>query len=370
MPTPAGTLQHLLVIANPGALTPYDPASTALPGEEHVFFTSRRRVDHPWIAQAGEGPNARPDISIGGQRLELPLGRTVDGECQVRVIDEPAPIMGIVCGIDVLIDEGHLNLNDGLAFSSGKWTIHESVSGLTAPGWFGINVSGEIDVSGFILFGSGTWTGYVEATLDGTEGGGPAWTPGQRVAVHFRVVWPLDTGPGNLFVETEGGLDPLTGDTVNRTSFPNGAFDFWTIDPALNVTVFNGVISAVTDASGELIIRWGGEGYGGSCNLNATLSDMQVVSCEEQLISIDSNAYMTANLADDDARQRLLGWPYYLKSSVDGGASWTEMVYAGYLKQATMERSKTFLLTGGDAGRGRRVSRAWAGLNPIEDFTP
>src|SRR5574338_1401290 len=98
---PDGTLHLLLVIANPDAVTPYDPESTGLPGEEHYYVTSVPR-DHCWIAQQGEGPNARPDISIGGQRLDLPLGRVIDGECQARVIDEPEPIVSCDWSIDLL----------------------------------------------------------------------------------------------------------------------------------------------------------------------------------------------------------------------------------------------------------------------------
>lgn len=360
-------LQHRLWIPAPGSTAgPLD--ADPLPSTD-FWITSRRRVHHPWIAQTGDGPDAVPDISFGGQELDPVTGHTIDGEIQIRVIDEPAPIATIACDLESLIDEGNVHLSDGLAFSSGKWTITENVTGLTAPGWFGINGNGEVDVSGFILFGSGTWNGYIEATLDGTEGGGTHWTPGQRVAFRVRVGWGLDTGPGNLFLETEGGIDPEDGETIHRVSFPDGSYDFWTIDETLAPNIYDNVASAIADASGEVIVRIGGEGYGGSCNLNATISDLQAVSCENVEVPGDpDDLYVTGSLADSNARQQLLGRPFYLVESLDAGATWTRVLYAGFTKQATMERSKTYLFTGGDNGRGRRVSRAWAGLNPVEDF--
>ena len=356
-------LQHRLWIPAPGSTA--GPLDVDPLPDSDFWITSKRRQNHPWIADDGSG---RPDISFGGQELDPVSGHTTDGEVQIRVIDEPAPVTGIVCGIASLVDEGDAGL-DANAFTTGGWSVTENVTGLTAPGWFSASING-ITAAGFVLFGSGTWNGYVEKTFDGTESGGPAWTPGQRVGVHCRVLWPLDTGPGNLYIETEGGLDPLTGDTVTRVSFLDGTYDFWTIDPDLNVVVFNGVISAVADASGELIFRWGGEGYGGSCNLHATLGDLQFVSCENVETPGDPDElYTTASLADENARQQQLGRPLYLVESLDGGQTYTRVVYAGFTKQITMERSKTFLFTGGDNGRGRRVSRAFSGLNPVENFT-
>src|SRR5574338_314788 len=368
---PDGTLHLLLVIANPDAVTPYDPESTGLPGEEHYYVTSVPR-DHCWIAQQGEGPNARPDISIGGQRLDLPLGRVIDGECQARVIDDPAPIVGVACGADVVIPEGDASLNLGPnSFDAGPtmWHRHETDNSGTyedgeAPGTGGILaqiIGGNPGFAGSILFGSNTYNGYLWRVLGG-------FTPGERYGFHCRVTWGLDTGPGNLAIETIGAVDPITGLATNRVSFPDGTWDFWTIDPSLSETVFDGYMSAIADPAGEIEFRFVAENYGGSTNVVATLNDMEIVTCEEVLTPGDpTQLYTTGSLADDNARHHLLGRQYYLKASTDGGTAFTEMIYAGFTKQITMERSKTFLLTGGDAGRGRRVSRAWRDLNPVED---
>lgn len=356
----------MLVLANPSGS--YDPASTGLPSEEDVYFTSRHRTDHPWIAQLGDGPGAGPDISIGGQRLELPLGRATDGECQVRIIDVAAPVTAVACDINsVLIPEGDTDLHlDATAFSSGMWTVEKDYVAPNGPhNWWGVNAGGPT-FNGSALFGwadAGPWvrSSWITATLDGTEGGGPAWTPGQKVGFRFRVNWSLDTGGGNIFVEVNGV----------RVSGPSaGSFDFWNMpeDPLNNRVDL--VVYAVADANGEVVVKMGGENYFPSCNCQCAFTDLEVVECDDVVVSVDSERYMTGNLADTAARQRLLGWPYYLKESTDGGVTWTRVLYAGYLKQATMERSLTFLLVGGDAGRGRRVSRAWTDIDPTADFVP
>lgn len=353
---PQGSSHFLLVLANPDAVTPYDPASTGLPGDEHIYFTTRRRADHPWIAQRVPGdPTSGPAIDIGGQKLELPLGRSVDGECQVRIIDVAAPVLA--CGLSVLVAEGDAGL-DANAFTTGGWTVHETIVGSVSIGW-GVNASGPF-LSGHILFGSGSYDGYIEKTFNGTESGGPAWSPGQVVGVHFRVVWSLDTGPGNIFAE-------LVGAGSNRISFPNGAYDFWSIDSSLDTEVYNGYFAGATDSNGEIKVRLGGENYGGSCNVNCSFRDLEFVECGP--VPGGDDLYYTGMLADDDARQRTLGWPYFLKLSEDGGLTFTHMVYAGYHKRSTMERALTYLITGGDAGRGRRVSKAWSDLDPVEDWT-
>ena len=382
MPAP-GLLNFLLVVVNPDAVTPYDPASTDLPTTEHDFWTSQFRGTRPWIAQRGEGPYATADISIGGQKLELPLGHVADGECQVRVIDVADLVLA--CGGTVITPEGDADLNLGAnSYTAGpnKWgrvetdtsgTSIDGVPGLSGLGTIELQIiGGEPGPGGFILFGSDTYTGYQWRILNGTEGGGPGFVPGRRYAFRCRVSWSLDTGPGNLYIETVGGPDPyaaIPGDTVNRTSFLDGSYDFWTIDPSLNPAVFNGFISAVADASGEIEFRFGAEGYGGSCNVTATISDMEVVSCG-LVVAAGTDLFTTSTLADEDALQKQLGRRYYLKSSDDGGVTFTQMLYAGYLRQETMERALTYLLTGADSGRGRRVSPAWRGIDPVADFTP
>jgi hypothetical protein len=354
-----GTLHYLLVVANPAALTPYDPASTGLPGDEHYSITSQRRGWHPWIAQLGTGPDAGPDISVGGQQLAMPLGHAVDGECQVRVIDERGAVTGLTCGADILVDEGNLGLT--ASYTSNGWVLHETRTGDTSAIGFGNTVNHPY-LSGFIIFGSGTYSGYIEKLLDGTEDSGPHWTPGQIVGLHFRLVWSLDTGPGNIFAEVEGA-------TTERASFPNTGTDFWNIDPSVSPAVVDGYLSVAADSNGEVKLRLGGENYGGSCNVYCEFRDVQIVSCELAVVSYDAERYTTSSLADDDARQRMLGRPYYLKASTDGGVTFDEMLYAGFLRDATMERSLTYLMTGGDSGRGRRIAKAWRGLNPLQDFT-
>jgi hypothetical protein len=190
------------------------------------------------------------------------------------------------------------------------------------------------------------------------------------VGVHFRVSWTLDTGPGNIFTETEGGPDPQNGGaTVSRVSYPNGSFDFWTIpsDLAANV-VFDGYQSGVADANGELTIRLGAENYGGSCNVNCHFTDLEFVSCEEVIVAVETERYVTSWLADDDARQQLLGRRAFLEESTDDGVTWSVVLYAGYVQQIELAHDLTYLITVGDSGRGRRVGRAWRGLDPIEDF--
>lgn len=360
------TLQHRLVVPAPGsAFAPGDPDPLA---DTDFWITSRRRVYHPWIAQTGDGPDAAPDISTDGQRLDPVTGHVEDGETQVRVIDVAAPIAAIACGANILVDEGNAGLN--ASYLSNGWALTEFRTGGTSALNWGSTVSYP-NFSGFILFGSGTYTGYIEKTFDGTEGGGAAWTPAQRVGVHFRVSWTLDSGPGNLFAAVVGGVDPETGDTINHVSFPNGSYDFWTIPSDLGSNyVFDGYLSGVADASGELKVRLGGEGYGGSCNVYAEFRDLQFVSCEEIVVSVEAERYVTGWLADSDARQQLLGRKAYLEESLDEGVTWTRVLFAGYVKQITMPASLTYVFTLGDSGRGRRVSRAWADLDPTEDFVP
>jgi len=374
-----GYLVHRLVVTAPGfTFQPGDP--DPLPDTD-FWITSRRGNYHTWIAQSGEGLEAGPDISVGGQKLELPLGRATDGEVQIRLIDVAAPIASIACGMDVLVAEGDAGL-DSTAYGAGGWTIHNDQANQAWPpsDWWGVNVDGPywagsvlffwID-QGFPPYTLGTFarSSWIEKTFNGTESGGAAWTPGQIVGCHFRIVWGLDTGAGNIFAEMEGGAHPVTGETINRVSFPNGGYDFWTIDEALAPeVVFDGYLSGVADGSGELTVRLGGEAYSPSANVSVAFKDLEFVSCEEVIVGTDAERYITGWLADSDARQQLLGRPAYLEESLDGGATWSRVLYRGYLKQITLDQSLTYLLTLGDAGRGRRNSKAWSGLNPVEEF--
>jgi len=378
-------LAYRLTIPGVGSVfAPGDP--DPLPDTD-FYITSKRGQDHPWIAQAGDGPNAGPDLSVGGQELQMPLGRTVDGEVQIRVIDVAAPIATVACDIDaVLIAEG-LGLIDATTLFADGWSILGHTQGLgyqfTKPapptssafgGWW-VDLGGEPAIAGSALFfwidydpphmGSYSWPPWVrdtwmERTFDGTEGGGPAFTPGQKVGVHFRLNWTLQTGTGAVFVEANGqrvtGLAP--------------GFDFWDMPlDALNNQV-NGVVWCTVDGAGEILVKMGDEGISPSGNVSVTFSDLEFVECDDVITSVDTERYVTSWLADSDARQQLLGRKAYLEESLDGGATWTRVLYSGYLRQAELGASLTYLLTLGDAGRGRRNTKAWSGLNPVEDFVP
>jgi hypothetical protein len=271
-----------------------------------------------------------------------------------------------------LIAEGEADVDlDATAISSGEWVIEQEGSDPGQPmgTWFGANAAGPY-LSGFALFGwgasPGSWvrSAWIKRAFDGTDGGGTPWTPGQIVGFRFRTNWTLDTGGGNIFIELRGAGDPV------RVSALTSSFDLWTIPEDPNNNQVDTVAYAIADASGEIEVRMGGENYFPSCNVFCGFEDLEAVACEEVVVSIDSERYTTASLADSAARQQQLGKPYYLKVSTDGGVTFDEMLYAGYTQQITMERSLTFLLTGGDSGRGRRVSRAWTELNPMDDFVP
>lgn len=362
-----GTIQHLLVLMKPDADPPWDPEGDALPTDEQaVWFSSMRRQNHPWIAQAGQGRTARADIAIGGQRLELPLGRSIDGEMQARVIDVAGPVTAVACDVDaVLIPEGSTDLHlDATAFSSGKWVTEGTYLNTASP-WadWGANFDGPY-LGTFALFSwgdAGPWvrSTWAKAVLDGTEGGGSPWTPGQIVGLRFRVTVSLDTGGGSAFVEVEGA------DGAHRLSGLSGP-SFWTIPVDGSNNQVDSVIYAVADASGQVIVRLGGENMYPSFNLVVGFSDLEVVECADVVTGLEAERYVTANLADANARQQTLGWPYVYKQSFDQGLTWPVIAYRGFLKDSTMERTLTWLLTGGDSGKGRRVAPAWSELDPME----
>jgi hypothetical protein len=362
-----GRLQHRFWIAGVGSTTePGDP--DPLPDTD-TWFTSRRRVHHPWIADDGSGS---PDISVDGQRLDPALGHVEDGEVQIRVIDVPAPITAVACDVGaVLVPEDDPDVHlDSTAFSSGFWAKLTSddhpLTSAPSTHW-GVNANGLL-LGTFALFGwtdPGSWvrSTLTEATLDGTEGGGSPWTPGQIVGLRARVNLTLDTGGGNAIVELQGA-----GDAVRIGT--GAGFDFWNIpeDP-LNQQV-DSVVYVVADGSGHIKVRLGAANMFPSFNLVVGFTAIEIVECEEIVVSVDSERYVTGWLADSDARQQVLGRKAYLEESLDGGVTWSRVLYAGYVKQITMDLSLTYQFTLGDAGRGRRVSRAWSGLNPVEDFTP
>lgn len=370
----SGLLTHRIVIPGIGSsFAPGDP--DPLPDTDFWITSRRGAAYHGWIADDGSG---RPDYSADGQRIDPITGRVEDGEVQSRVIDVAAPIAAVACDINsVLVPEGHADLHlDSTAFTSGKWTRHSNTDPTYKPesDW-GVTAAGP-GLGTFALFfwvddpggppytlGPITRKTWIEATFDGTEGGGVAWTPGQKVGFRFRVNWTLDTGLGNVFVELEGAGGPV------RVSGPTPSFNFWDmpVDPLNNQVDL--VVYAVADASGEVIVRLGAEGMAPSFNLAVQFTDLEVVECDDVIVSVDAERYVTGWLADADARQQMLGRRFFLEESTDGGVTYTAVVYSGFLKDATMEESLTWLLSAGDSGRSRRLGRAWAGLDPIEDFT-
>lgn len=357
-----GFIAYRVVIPGVGsAFVPGDP--DPLPDTD-FFITSRRRSNHPWIAQRGEGPEATADIAVGGQRLDPNIGHAVDGELQIRLIDVATPVQAVACNRnDPLIVEGDYGL-DSTAFGAGGWTRRTDQTPETDAPYSWWQVAGDPFIAGFTLFGwadPGTFvrSGWIEKTFNGTEGGGPAWTPGQIVGFHFRANWTLDSGPGNIFAEANG----------DRVSFPNGSYDFWTIDQSLASNISDNVLYATVDGAGEVLIKLGAENLAPSNNINCSFTALEFVSCEP-VVAAGDDLYITSWLADTAARQQLLGRRAFLEQSLDGGATWSSVVYAGFVKQLTLDLSLTYLLTLGDSGRGRRVSRAWSQISPVADFIP
>ncbi len=378
-------LVHRLVI--PGVGSTFAPGDIDPLPDTDFYITSKRGIHHPWIAQASEGPEAGPDISVGGQKLDLPLGRSTDGEVQIRLIDVAAPIAAVACDINsILVAEGNADL-DSNAFTTGGWTGHSSVENDPANvdgAWYpDMDILGGVPavVEGALFFWIdqppypgdpayprtiGPWVRevWMERTFNGTEGGGAAWTPGQIVGFHARVNWSLNSGTPKAFIEVEGAGDPV------RVSGLAPGFDFWSIpvDPGNNQV--DSVVYTTADALGEVTVRMGAEVLAPSFNIIVSFSDLEFVSCTSVVVASDEERYITGWLADSAARQQLLGRPAYLEESLDGGATWSRVLYRGYLKQITLDQSLTYLLTLGDAGRGRRVSKAWTDLNPVEEFAP
>ena len=358
MPTPAGTLQHRLVIPGVGsAFVPGDP--DPLPDTDFWVSSRRNRAYHPWIADDGQG---RPDIAADGQRIDVLTGRVEDGEVQIRVIDVPAPVTAVACDINsVLVAEGEPDLHlDATAFSSGTWTVNADCPLTSRPAidWTA-NAAGPL-LGTFALFGwtdPGAWvrSTWIEATFNGSEGGGTPWTPGQKVGFRFRVNWTLDTGGGNVFVEVNG----------TRVSGASGSFDFWSIpvDPLNNQVDF--VVFAVVDGSGEVAVKLGAENMYPSFNLTVQFEDMEIVECDDIIAESDTERYVTGWLADVDARQQLNGRKAYLEESIDGGATWSRMLYSGYVQSVVLEESLTYLFTLGDTRRVERVTPPWTDIDPM-----
>lgn len=353
---PHGRVAYRLVIVPAGAsFTPgtVDPLDDTL-----VYFTSKARADHPWIAEPPEGD---------GQRLDVLTGRIEDGEYRVRIIDVPATLSTLVCNTASLVPEGNAGL-DGDAITSGDWTVERDYGTSAGPhNWWGHTVNhpfagGSALFTWSVPYDGGPWVRatWITRTFDGTEAGGPAFQPFQHVAFRFLVNWTLDTGPGNVFVEVNG----------NRASGLTASFDFWTLDPDATDNIVNQVLHCQADANGEVVVKLGLEGYAPSCNVYVEFRDLEIVACEvQEVASVATDRYFTGWLADDDARQRLLGRPAYIEESPDGGATWPTVLYAGYVQQLTLQASLTWDITVGDTRRVERLTRAWTGFGPTTSAT-
>lgn len=359
------TLAYRLTVPGVGsAFAPGDP--DPLPDTD-FYITSKRRVNHPWIAQRDpEDPESGPDISGDGQRVDPLTGRVEDGQYQVRVIDVPEPIVTVVCDRDVpLLVEGNYGL-DSTAYGAGDWTRKTDQANQTWPPFSWWQVAADPYLAGNVLFfwidqGSppytlGTWVRetWIEKTFDGTEDGGAAWTPGQIVGFHFRSNWTLDTGPGNVFAEANG----------DRVSFPNGSYDFWTIDQSLASNISDNVMYTTADVNGEVLIKLGAENIAPSMNINVSFTALEFVTCEEAEVPSGGERYVTSWLADEDARQQLRNKKAYLEESLDSGVTWSRVLYSGYVESIVLEESLTYLFTLGDTRRVERLTPAWADINP------
>jgi len=201
---------------------------------------------------------------------------------------------------------------------------------------------------------------WIEKTYTG-------FIPGERVGIHFEGNWVLDTGPGNIFAEIEGDSTP------NRVSFPNAGYDFWTIDSALSGDIQDAYLAANADSNGEVIVRLGGEGFAPSCNISCSFSRVQVVRCTSGTGSDASGPssepvrYVTRWLADASARQQMRGWKFYIEQSADGGVTWPEVLYAGYLTSLELPEELVYVFTIGDTRRVERNTTAWRNVNPINN---
>lgn len=357
------TLQQLLVIENPDAGTPYDVTDTALPSDEHHYWSSVRRANHPWIAQLGEDEDAVPDISSDGQKLDPITGRTEEGETQVRVIDQPEP--GVSCDVTAPLLQGtqtQMGLDEN-AYTTGGWSQENDCPGF---GPLPSIVAFAPAMTTFALFSWGDGGPDVRAmwsdkTLDGTERGGTHWTPGQYVGFRFVINWTLDTGAGNIFVEVVG----MEG--AKRFSGLTPLFDFWTIPPDPGANRVDGVLYTRADSNGEIVVRWGAEGMAPSMNILAVMTNFEAVECVEMAVDPGDPLYTTGALADTAARQQLRGRRAHVKESDDGGATWTRILYSGYVQDITLEQSLTYLFTIGDTRRVERVTRAWSDIDPFNN---
>lgn len=358
----------ILRVVVPGIGSSFQPGDPDPLPTTDFFLTSKHREHNPWI-EADE--NGVIQMTQDGQRFDPLQARMQDGEIVLRAIDAKGLVP--VCGGTILVPEGDAFLNLGPnSFVPGplQWhyvevtTSHgyEDDSMMVGHTHFVQVIGGEPGFGGFILFGSDTYNGYIWRKLTG-------FVPGRRYAFRCRVSWGLDTGPGNLYIETIGGADPYAstpGSTTNRTSFPDGTWDFWSVDATLNTSVFNGRISAIADSNGEIEFRFGAEGYGGSCNVVATINDMEISECIE-IEDVNAPYYITAWTSDTFARQQLMNRKAYFELSYDGGMTYPDLLCTKYLTDYKMDVALVWDLTFGDTRRVERVSKAWRGFTPFDE---
>lgn len=353
-------INYRAVVVNPNASSPFVPGQSSMP-TEHFYVTSLRRVDHPYIESPPSGE---------GQAIDPITGKVTDGQYNFRVIDVPEP----VCVLSEIVEQ---EVFDMTTFFADGWRFKGDTQGqgfpVTTPattvdnalggGWW-YNAVGSPGFGGSVLFfwiddpggppytlGPGARSTWMEKTFSG-------FTPGERVGFHFRANWTLDTGPGNIFCELNG----------NRVSFPNGSYDFWTIDPSLSAFVYDNYASAVADGSGNIVVKLGGEGYAASANVNCVFEEFEIVRCvfSNDPDTTASERYVTTWLADDFARQQLIDREAYIEETYDSGVTWVPK-FGGYLTSLQMEKSLTFDFSVGDTRRTERNRPAFRNLTPATD---
>lgn len=349
-------IQYRLVIEDPATqlTAPFAPGDLTV-DDGHFWVTSRPTDGHAWIAEPPDGE---------GQSIDLVTGKTTDGQYTVRVIDVPEDVCAAWTGT-VVADAAALGF-DSTYLTTGGWTINGTFPPGTYPWdsihtwWQGAGPAFAGSVL-FFWFDQGTepytlgpWTrsSWIEKTITGL-------TPGATYGVTFSLNWTLDTGPGNIFVEIEGADGP------NRLTITATGATIWTITTLEQDVQYR--LRATANASGEITIRAGGENYAPSANVNCSWSDLSLVALTCASYGSASGArYVTAWLADTDARQRLMGRRAWIEQTTDDGASWA-MLLAGYVTDLVMDASLTYVCTIGDTRRVERTRSAWRDLDPVNE---
>lgn len=159
------------------------------------------------------------------------------------------------------------NLN-GPSASNG-WALASDHDHVTYPAMTTWVDSGSPDpyLGGFVLFGAwgdggpATRSLWHEKVFTGLQ-------PGVTVGVHLHAAWGLNTGPGSVFLSIEGG----DGSNLVELAPDDVTFDLWTIPENPYPNVRDNVLAGIADVNGEVKVKYGGKGYGGSCNLTVSFA--------------------------------------------------------------------------------------------------